>query len=278
MDTLVRLQARLASLTELRELIRAMRALAASHIREAQETLAGVRRYVEVVEGALARSASLVDGAGPAAESGDRGVAIIVCSEHGFVGALNERLLNRAAELPGAHRLVVVGRKGTLLAHERGLDVDRSFAMPTHIGGLVGITRQIAMFLGTTTVASAVFATHQRGADFAVRTQRILPLDPVLLTRREKRGPPLHHLPADVLLEQLAGEYLFAEITRMVTESLASENAARLAVMEAADHNIGDRLDKLSHEQRSQRQSAITAELLDVVIGSEAILGDDAAR
>jgi F-type H+-transporting ATPase subunit gamma len=75
-----------------------------------------------------------------------------------------------------------------------------------------------------------------------------------------------------VLLQRLASEYLFAELTRAVMESLASENGARLRVMEAADHNTGDKLEGLRRSENALRQEAITSELLDVVTGSEAIL------
>jgi F-type H+-transporting ATPase subunit gamma len=75
-----------------------------------------------------------------------------------------------------------------------------------------------------------------------------------------------------VLLQRLASEYLFAELTRAVMESLASENGARLRVMEAADRNTGDKLEGLRRSENALRQEAITSELLDVVTGSEAIL------
>ena len=54
MEKLARLRAQIASLDELRDLIRAMRALAASHVQEAQDVLAGIRRYVTVIEDAIA--------------------------------------------------------------------------------------------------------------------------------------------------------------------------------------------------------------------------------
>ena len=75
-------------------------------------------------------------------------------------------------------------------------------------------------------------------------------------------------------MRQLASEFLFAEITRAVMESLTSENGARLRVMEAADHNIGDKLERLHRSENALRQEAITSELLDIVTGSEAILGN----
>jgi F-type H+-transporting ATPase subunit gamma len=74
-------------------------------------------------------------------------------------------------------------------------------------------------------------------------------------------------------LRHLADEYLFAEVTHAIMESLISENAARLRVMESADHNIGDKLEDMVRNEHTLRQEAITSELLDVVTGAEAILG-----
>ena len=92
------------------------------------------------------------------------------------------------------------------------------------------------------------------------------------------RGPPLHHLPAEVLLRQLASEYLFAEVTRAVMEALASENGARLRVMETADSNIDGKLATLRRDEHVLRQQSITSELIDVVTGSQAVLDKASKR
>lgn len=276
MEQLARLQARISSLRELRDVIRALRALAASHVQEAQGTLAGIRRYVEVVEEAIAEGAALLaaaDGPSTSSEASDASVLIVVCSEHGFVGAFNERLLHRAVEerKPGQD-LVIIGRRGAMLAEEEGLDVGRGFPMATHVGGVLGVTRRVADHLAAVSDAKVVFGSYRKGGSFELETKRVLPLDPTLLAGSEHRSPPLHHLAPDVLLQRLASEYLFAEITRAVMESLASENGARLRAMESADRNIAERLDGLRRREFTLRQESITSEMLDVVTGSEAIL------
>jgi len=275
MEQLSRLQARISSLRDLRELIRALRALAASHVQEAQDTREGIRKHVEVVEGGIADGVALLsetDVHVGALGASDASVLIVVCSEHGFVGAYNERLLDRAvAERRPGQLLVVVGRRGAMLAAERGLDVDRDFPMATHIGGVLGVTRHVAEELAFVSTADVVFGKYRKGGHFETAVRNILPLDPALLDGTERRSPPLHHLEPALLLRRLAGEYLFAEFTRAMMESLASENGARLRVMGAADRNIGERLDQLRRREQILRQESITAELLDVVTGSEAI-------
>ncbi len=276
MEDLPRLKARISSLHEFRGLVRALRAMAASHVQEAQSALAGVRRYVEAIEDAIAEGAGLLqdtDGRPAPPESLGPDVLIVICSEHGFAGTFNEQLLDRVATegLPG-QQLAIIGRRGALLAEERRLEPSWSLPMVTHISGVAGIARQIAENVAGASAAGIVFGSYRKGGHFSVETRTILPLDPALLARSRRRAAPLYHLAPEVLLERLADEYLFAEITRAVTKSMASENAARLRVMEAADHNIGDKLDLLRHQEQSLRQAAITEELLDVVIGAEAVL------
>jgi F-type H+-transporting ATPase subunit gamma len=279
MEQLPRLKARIASLHELRDLIRALRMLAAVHVKEAQAALQGIRGFVGVMEDAIAEGATLLgdaDGRDAAVGSPGASVLIVVCSEQGFVGALNERLLDlAAAEQKAGQKLVVIGRRGAMLAAERDLEVDRSFPMATHVGGVLGVTRSVAEYLTAVSTADIVYGSFRSSAHFEPETRSILPLDPALFVGSTTRVSPLHHLAPEALLQRLASEYLFAEITRAVMESLASENGARLRVMESADHNINDKLDELRRKEQSLRQEAITEELLDVVTGSEAVLSED---
>jgi len=278
MEQLPRLKARISNLKELRDLIRALRALAASHVREADAALVGIRRYVEVIEDANVEAARLVSEIDTedffAFPASGASLLLVVFSEHGFVGAFNERLLDRAEEeLDEGQGLAVIGARGAVLAAERGLEIDWSFPMATHSGGVLAITRPIVDRLVTVVTADIVFARYDRAGRFEVVKKGLLPLDPSLFSGPVSRNPPLHQLAPDVLLRRLANEYLFAEVTRAIMESLTSENAARLRVMESADHNIGDKLEDLVRNEHTLRQEAITSELLDVVTGAEAILG-----
>jgi F-type H+-transporting ATPase subunit gamma len=66
---------------------------------------------------------------------------------------------------------------------------------------------------------------------------------------------------------------LFVSVYRGLVLSLASENAARLAAMQAAEQNIDERLSELNVQYNRQRQQAITSEILDIVGGFEALTG-----
>ncbi|GAG38988.1 unnamed protein product, partial [marine sediment metagenome] len=75
----------------------------------------------------------------------------------------------------------------------------------------------------------------------------------------------------DQLFTSLVRQYLFGALFRAFAESLASENASRLASMQAAEKNIEERIDQLRLRFHRHRQSAITEELLDVVAGFEVL-------
>ena len=66
-------------------------------------------------------------------------------------------------------------------------------------------------------------------------------------------------------------EYVFALLTEAAIESIASENAARFAAMNSAHDNVAKKLEQLRQSGRQARQSEITAEMLDLVTGAEAL-------
>ncbi|MDX1269856.1 MAG: F0F1 ATP synthase subunit gamma, partial [Oceanisphaera sp.] len=72
-------------------------------------------------------------------------------------------------------------------------------------------------------------------------------------------------------LQALIREYLFVSLFRACAESLASENASRLAAMQRADSNIDQLLDEFRITFHRVRQAEIDEELFDVIAGFEAL-------
>ncbi|MEZ5670689.1 MAG: FoF1 ATP synthase subunit gamma [Alphaproteobacteria bacterium] len=276
MEDVARLQARIASLRELRGLFRAMRALAAAHMQEADAALGAIGRYAAVVEGAIGKTTALVgDGLDPLppAAGTPEGAdwLVVVLSEHGFTGALDRRLLDLAERERGAARLGLVGRRGAAAAAERGIEPAWSLPMATRVGGVLALARAVAVAVADGARVRIVHARPDR-AGFAVAVRPVLPLDPALLADGRDGAAVLHHLDPAALLQGLTGEYLLAEIAFALMQALASENGARLWTMQQADRNIDDRLTGLVRAERAGRQEAVTAELLDVVTGADAVM------
>ena len=114
-------------------------------------------------------------------------------------------------------------------------------------------------------------------------TVTMLPLDLHWLRTLRDRPWPTRALPmlADDGPESFAAlvrQYLFLVVYRAFAESLAMENAARLAAMQGAARHIDQQLDRLQHAFHQQRQAAITEELLDVVAGFDALEGQTGGR
>ena len=124
------------------------------------------------------------------------------------------------------------------------------------------------------------YNSSRSGEIYEPVNQQLLPLDETWRSRLAKLPWPTKNLP-EVLgsepdtLRALVREYLFVSLFRACAESLASENASRLAAMERAERNI----DQLSEDLRKTfyrlRQSKIDEELFDVIAGVEALKGTE---
>ncbi len=116
----------------------------------------------------------------------------------------------------------------------------------------------------------------QSGALYEPVSQRLLPLDAQWQQGLAKVPWPTQSLPEVMgggagTLRALIREYLFISLFRACAESLASENASRLAAMERADKNIDELLENLHGTFHRLRQSGIDEELFDVISGFEAL-------
>lgn len=269
MEQLARIEARLESLSELGELVGALRSMAASRVREAQEALDGTRAFRGIVERAITEIAPLASAPEPTGAGGAR-VLVLVASQNGFVGGFNERLVDEVLSVRDPNEtLIVVGRRGETALSGRDIAPDRVFSMTSRAAGVTRLARQIAAQLSDVDTARIVHARHAGGADYAPTIRQVLPLAPDVAV--PVGPPPLHHLPPDRLLAALSSEYLFAEVAHALMDSLASENAARLRTMDAASSNIDDRLDKLHRAEHVARQEEMTSDMIDIVTGAEAI-------
>jgi F-type H+-transporting ATPase subunit gamma len=114
------------------------------------------------------------------------------------------------------------------------------------------------------------------GPVYAPVSQRLLPLDGSWRRKLAALPWPTGNLPevmgsGTTTLRALIREYLFVSLFRACAESLASENASRLAAMQRADKNIDELLEELNRTFHRLRQSGIDEELFDVISGFEAL-------
>ena len=275
----------ISSMSELLDVVGAMRSLASMRMQEAHRAVPGVRRYAQSMADAIGDALRLMPERRDAGRGAQGRRAVILCmAEHGFVGDFNERLLD-AIERDLAERdlLFIVGSRGALLARERGHRAVWDHSMATRLASVPETVRRLttelyqAISQAAVTRAEVVFARYRQGAAASVERRLMFPLDLGALATGTARPPPLHNLPPDALLERLTAEYVSALLIEAAIESFASENAARFRAMEAAHDNVSKKLDRLRDEARHARQDEITTELIDVVTGAEAMRSRTAA-
>jgi len=120
------------------------------------------------------------------------------------------------------------------------------------------------------------YSRHLSGASYSPHEVHLLPMDMEYLQELGKKDWPTRSLPVftmdwDRLFSSLIRQHLFVSLYRAVAESMASENASRLASMQGAERNIEERLGELTAHFHQQRQMSITEELLDIVAGFTAL-------
>jgi F-type H+-transporting ATPase subunit gamma len=288
-ETLASLQQKRSSARDLQSVVRAMKALAASSIGHYEKSVSALADYAHTIELGLSvclrESRSLerrisFDG------DIDRVGAIIYGSDQGLVGQFNELLaefaLQTVASLPGNPYLWVVGERMHARLQVEGAVVQGIFPVP---GSVKGITSLVGRILLETEVfwnkseLGEIYLFYNRPLVDVVYTQvsqRLLPLDETWRRQLAKFAWPTKQLPEVIgggpnTLRALIREYLFVSLFRACAESLASENASRLAAMQRADKNIEELLEELNGRFHQLRQSTIDEELFDVLSGFEAL-------
>ncbi len=279
---LAEIQGHIASMSELLDIVGAMRSLAGMRVQEAQRALPGIRGYAGSMAAAIGTTLLLMPPQQSEAPAKPGRRALVLCAaEHGFVGGFNERLIEAAAAALGpSDALFVLGSRGAALAIERGRHAVWTQPMATRPAGTPETINRLAAELyariarGEIARVEVMYGRYRQGGTPDIECHALLPLDVASLAAAPLRLPPLHDLAPQALLERLAAEYVFARLTEASVESIASENAARFAAMESAHDNVSKKLEQLRQGERQARQTEITTELLDLITGTEVLTND----
>jgi F-type H+-transporting ATPase subunit gamma len=289
-ETVEHLRRRIESTEDLQSVVKTMKTLAAVKIRrfeQAAESLEDYHRTVEMGLRALFRSGA-TDRTVMRTAPGRVPGCLVFGSDQGMCGQLNDQVvahaMTRMEEIeidPGRRVVLAVGERARSRLEERGQTVEATMAVP---GGVEGITPRVRDLLQKIIAwqeqgVDLVILFHSEplsGASYRPRTVHLLPLDRAWIQRLQETPWPTRALPffrgdPQALFSGLVREYLFAGLFRAFAQSLASENASRLASMQGAEKNIEERLAELQNRFHQQRQMSITEELLDIVAGFEAL-------
>lgn len=291
-DTLEELRDQIDGAEDLQSVVQTMKALAATSIGQYEQSvraLSGYYRSVLLGLGVCFRQGGAGIGEPPVGrETTDARTVVVFGSDQGLVGRFNETVADEAlralAQMPGEVRIWAVGERVHARLADAGLTVEPPFAVPGSVEGIVSLVGRILLANESIVARGQRAAFHlfynrpARGEAYTSASQRLLPLD-----EHWRHSVANHHWPTENLpeivgdagrtLRALLREYVFVSLFRACAESLASENASRLAAMQRADRNIEELLDQLQGRFHRQRQGSIDAELFDLIASFEA-LGD----
>jgi F-type H+-transporting ATPase subunit gamma len=287
MPSTIDIRRRIRSVKNSQQITKAMKMVAAAKLRRAQERMMAARPYSAGLRQVLASLASRIDLVSThpllqQRETEEKVLLLIVTADRGLCGAFNTNVIrgaqNAIAEKNWPHvELLPIGRKGNDFFRRRTLPIRRS---ATHVYQALSLdtAREIAQELTNDFVSGEVDAVYVIYNEFkSIMTQRVslerlLPLEPQAETRAGN-APEIDYLyepGPEQILNDLLPKHIKFQLYRILLESAAAEQGARMTAMEAATKNASEIISHLTLTYNRIRQAAITKEIIEIVSGAAA--------
>jgi F-type H+-transporting ATPase subunit gamma len=295
MPSLKDLRNRIRSVRSTQKITSAMKVVAASRLRRAQEAVEAARPYAERMERVMASLAASMagrPGGSPllAGTGKDQTHLIIVAtSDRGLAGGFNATILREARrrirDLLGAGKTVkilTIGRRGrdglrrdyARLIHDSLTDIGRrrvSFEEARDISQRVLALLEAGEFDSCT----IIFNRFRSAITQIVTAQQLIPFaqPEAAAETPAAQGGAIYEFEPDEeeILAELLPRNLAVQIFTALLENAASEQGARMTAMDNATRNAGDMINRLNTLYNRSRQAAITKELIEIISGAEAL-------
>jgi F-type H+-transporting ATPase subunit gamma len=296
MPSLKELRVRINSVRQTRKITSAMKLVAASKLKRAQEHAEAARPYAERMSAMLANLAAGVAGMPGAppllAGRGEPKVHLLVVAtaDRGLCGAFNSsivrgtrRKIQELREQGKTVKLVCVGRKGRdQLRREFGdlivrfVDGVAGKRRPEYADAKAIADDLIARYDAGECDGATVIYNRFRSAVVQILTYK--QLVPVELPESTGRAEPAEggavyefEPEEEAILAELLPRNIAVQIYAALLENAASEQGARMVAMDNATRNAGEMIDRLALRYNRQRQAQITKELIEIISGAEAV-------
>ena len=293
MPSLKDLRSRIRSVKQTQKITSAMKLVAASKLRRAQEQAESSRPFAERMSEMLANlgaSVAGVEGAPPLlAGTGKDQVHLLVVAtaDRGLCGGFNASIARgaraRIRELRGGGKevkVLCVGRKGRdMLRREFGNlilhTIEGIGRRRLEYAEAVGIAERIERMYeaGEFDVCTIVFNRFRSAIAQILTFQQLIPVEPAEVDRDAAEVTAVYEFEPDEqsILAELLPRNLAVQIYRALVENAASEQGARMSAMDNATRNAGDMIGRLTLFYNRTRQAQITRELIEIVSGAEAL-------
>jgi len=288
---------RISSVSNTKQITRAMKLVSAAKLRRAQEAAMGGRAFSERLGKVLTRvSANLPETfSHPLLEARteiSRRTIVVIAGERGLCGAYNTNVTKAviAAELPSEQELefVAIGRRAVSSVKSQGWELKASFEGMSEDAGAWPISEMVEALVedfieGRSDEVVIYYTKFVSAMTQVVEREVLLPFagaatgaatgevsaEKAELETNEAGAAKFDPRPEEVF-ERLVPLVIKNKVTQAGLESKASEHAARMSAMDSATRNAEELTDKLRLYYNRARQSAITTELIDIVGGAEA--------
>jgi F-type H+-transporting ATPase subunit gamma len=291
METLESLRQRIQSTQDLQAVVKTMKSIAAVSIRQYERAAQSLEEYNRVIEKGLHIAlGNRPEGVTVAKERPqERLGAVVFGTDQGMCGQFNDRIAAYAVDRMNGMQirrqdrsLLSVGVRVTARLQDAHQPVERTFMVPNSDFGITAQVQEVLLHIEGWRAQHHIdrivifFNSQVSGAAYEPRMTHLLPLDLGWLRTLEQVPWPSKVLPIfrmewEEIFAALIREHFFVSLYRAFAQSLASENAARLAAMQTAERNIEEKLEEFNARYQQQRQNTITSELLDIVSGFEAL-------
>ena len=290
MPSLIDLRRRIRAVKNTQQITKAMKMVAASKLRRAQERIVSARPYAVQMQRVLSSVASRVDASihpllenrptGPSSQT----LVIIVTSDKGLCGSFNTNIIKAGGVFITTSRqpcsLGLVGRKGRDYFARRGFDV-----LYEEIGLFQRLRYADAQKIAQTAIEAFGSGRVDRVMliynEFkSVMSQRVVVDQLLPIARGDVSGAPvaaenqidyLYEPSPQEILNDLLPRYVEVQVYRALLESNAAFFAAQMTAMDTATKNSGDMIASLTLHMNKVRQAAITREIIEVVSGAQAL-------
>jgi F-type H+-transporting ATPase subunit gamma len=297
MATLKDILLKISAVKKTQQITKAMNMVAASRLRGAQTSMEAFRPYAgkfSEVLGSLAQRAG--EEANPLLvprEEVKKVHLVLFTSDRGLCGGFNANLIEKAnafvKERAGAGfdlSFTNFGKKGRDWCRKENLQIDAEYlgvvggSFGFNIASTVGKKLVEAFLKGSYDEIYIVYAEFVSMARQLPALQQLLPIPPIETDSAEDTEEAGAYMPehicepsTDSLLGEMLPRNVYVQIYSALLETSTSEHAARMMAMDNATNACNDMLENLTLIYNKARQAAITAELMDIVGGAEALKG-----
>ena len=292
MPSLIDLRRRIRAVKSTQQITKAMKMIAASRLRRAQERVVGARPFAQRMLRVLNGLVTRVDQDAhpllrtPEPGAGGAPLLIVITADRGLCGSFNSNVIKAAGQFiategsEGRHiALGLIGRKGRDFFRRRGFDVRYEqvnvFARLKFSDAVELANTGIDAFVsGEASSVYLVYNEFKSVISQRVVVERLLPIPRLEIKDDAGAGPTVDYLyepSPEEIFRDLIPRHVQVQVYRALLESAAAEHAARMTAMDAATRNSTEMIENLTLYMNKVRQAAITREIIEVVSGAEAL-------